>query len=159
MLVSPHSADGDARESGASRPNQDIVLRAALRSALESVRSVCDELFAQLASARRESIAEAAAASERIAGIQAEAELAVQRARLEVGVEAIDLGREVERLRNQMKRHEVDEVNRRLLKEKQKHARLIEAVRSMGTNGVFWSVPAAAELDTEHGEPARLVCE
>jgi len=80
MLVSPHSADGDARESGASRPNQEIVLRAALRSALESVRSVCDELFAQLASARRESIAEAAAASERIVGIQAEAELAVQRA-------------------------------------------------------------------------------
>jgi hypothetical protein len=184
MLVSPHSADGDARESGASRPNQDIVLRAALRSALESVRSVCDELFAQLASARRESVAEAAAASERIAGIQAGAELAVQRARLEVGVEAIDLGREVERLRNQMKRHEVemleaggsaeidalrkapallqsdfDEVNRRLLEEKQKHARLIEAVRSMGTNRVFWSVPAAAELDTEHGEPARLVCE
>ena len=117
MLVSPHLADGDARESGASRPNQDIVLRAALRSALESVRSVCDELFAQLASARCESIAEAAAASERIAGIQAEAELAVQRARLEV------------------------------------------AVRSMGTNRVFWTVPAAAELDTEHGEPARLVCE
>jgi hypothetical protein len=29
----------------------------------------------------------------------------------------------------------------------------------MGTNRVFWSVPAAAELDTEHGEPARLVCE
>jgi len=159
MLVSPHSADGDARESGASRPNQDIVLRAALRSALESVRSVCDELFAQLASARRESIAEAAAASERIVGIQAEAELAVQRARLEVGVEAIEAGREVERLRNQMKRHEVDEVHRRLLEEKQKHARLIEAVRSMGTNRVFWSVPAAAELDTEHGEPARLVCE
>src|SRR5580765_8867347 len=127
MLVSPHSADGDARESGASRPNQDIVLRAALRSVLESV---CDELFAQLASARRESIADAAAASERIAGIQAEAELAVQRARLEVGVEAIEAGREVERLRNQMKRHEVDEVHRRLLEEKQKHARLIEAVRS-----------------------------
>lgn len=38
MLVSPHSADGDARESGVSRPNQDIVLRAALLSALESVR-------------------------------------------------------------------------------------------------------------------------
>jgi hypothetical protein len=52
-----------------------------------------------------------------------------------------------------------DEVNRRLLEEKQKHARLIEAVRIMGTNRVFWSVPAAAELDTEHGEPARLVCE
>jgi len=184
MLVSPHSADDDSRDFGASQPDQDIVLRAALRSALQSVQSVCDQVFAQLASARRESAAAAAAASERIAAIQAEAESAVQRARLEIGVEVSELGREVERLRNEMKRHEsvvlegdssaeiealrkalalsqsdFDEVNRRLLQEKQKHTRLIEAVRNMGTmNTVFRSVPAVpAEFDTRPASPAQLV--
>ena len=184
MLVPPHSADGDADDSRASQADQDIVLRAALRSALQSVQSVCDQLFAQLSSARRESIAEAAAASERIAAIQADAESAVQRVRLEVGVEVSELGREVERLRTEMKRQDtvmleaggaaeiealrralalsqsdLDQLNRRLLEEKQKHTRLIEAVRSMGTrNHVFRSVPAAIdELDTHVGAPARLV--
>jgi uncharacterized protein YhaN len=184
MLVSPQSADGDARESGASQPDQDIVLRAALRSALQSVQSVCEQLFAQLASARNESTAAAVAASERIAAIQAEAESAAQRTRLEIGVEVSELGREVERLRNEMKRNEAvmlerggsaeiealrnalalsqsdfDEVNRRLLEEKQKHTRLIEAVRSMGTmNTLFRSVPAVApEFDAMRARPAQLV--
>jgi len=184
MLVSPDSADRDGGDSGAGQPDQDIVLRAALRSALQSVQSVCDQVFAQLASARRESTAEAAAASERIAAIQAEAESAVQRARLEIGVEVSELAGEVERLRNEMKRHEAvmlaedgsaeiealrkalalsqsdfGEVSRRLLEEKQKHTRLIEAVRSIGTiNTVFRSVPQArAEYDARPANPAPLV--
>jgi uncharacterized protein YhaN len=184
MLVSPDSADRDGGDSGAGQPNQDIVLRAALRSALQSVESVCDQVFTQLAAARRESAAESAAASERIAAIQAEAESAVQRVRLEIGVEVIELGGEIERLRNEMRRHEAvmfegdasaeikalrkalalsqsdfDEVNRRLLEEKQKHTRLIEAVRNIGTmNTVFRSFPAVpAEFDARPASPAPLV--
>jgi hypothetical protein len=147
-------------------------------------------MVAQLAEARRESLAAAQAIEDRVAAIQAEADSAVQRARLECEVEITALRSEVERLRSEITRptapatdpslaaasgrftnvqaaeisveqqqqiealhhalaiarSDVDEMNRRLEEEKQKHARLIEAVRSIGSKvGVFAAASTACE--------------
>ncbi len=198
VLVSCQSPNGSsATDAGALE--LDVVIRSALRSALDGVHHVCDQMAAQLAEARRQSFAAAQAVEDRIAAIQAEAESAVQRARLECQVEITALRSEVERLRSEITRptapaaepwavetasgqlpnarladdsverqqhiealrqalaiarSDVDETNRRLEEEKQKHARLIEAVRSIGSKGgVFAAASTASESLRSTFEP------